>query len=771
MALLIDLQKQQRGEQPLTSPSNGDAHLEKAEAQHFRKKTRKTRRSIHGFSSELVPAVLVFACILLIVTPALLKILDHSITGYEFIFSGSGILLLFAILLARSNSQPANPTDVTLKVANEKLVARLESLEDQAWEVRESEEIHRSLAEIFGDVVINRNQQGAITFSNAIYTKYFDETHNIPSLKNTETSPLESNEIELDTLLGTRWFTWTDLSIRDQKSGDTGWRSVARDITEQKNHERGLVDALKKAEVANEAKSQFLAMVSHEIRTPLNGVIGMAKLLADTELQPAQKNYVEAVQLSGKTLLGLIENLLDTAQIEAGHVKLNVGSTKLTKLVEEVAEILNTSVRKKNLSLATYIDPTIPAVIAIDGDKVRQVLLNLVGNAVKFTEKGGVSLHLHHKGHGKIEVEVADTGPGLSVEDQTRIFDAFIQTDTSSTRDHGGTGLGLSISQKLVSMMGDEIKVESKLGTGSQFKFVLNYAAIENQESAVSFKLENHTLALILPKTPARKALSNTALSMGCKIEAFDGLPSFLSKPSQGGKNTSIIISYEDASTGLSCLKQLRQSLGEDSKLILIGNADQQVEILQMIEAGYNGWLTWPVRAATLYNVLVGQSNIPHSPLDQAPLDKKQLNKAQKDIEIALPKTCPSLRILVAEDNPINALLAKSLLKKMGHAVDHVENGEKAVQALLLEAPYDLIFMDLHMPVQDGESAIQEIRESEQLAGVPPCPIVVLSADGQSAARERAIAAGADDFLIKPLDLDSVTTIVDTIAANKFATL
>jgi len=344
---------------------------------------------------------------------------------------------------------------------NRILAQQLETLQDQIWENRESEEIHRSLAEAFGDVVLHRGADGKVTFFNKHFERYFGPEFNLPKLHMPEASEsrivdapsiLQTSEVELETRQGKRWFSWTDLVIRDEKTGEAGWRSVARDITERKINEADMREALEKAEIANEAKSGFLAMVSHEIRTPLNGVLGMAQLLRQTKMDAAQHSYVEAISTSGKSLLGLIEDLLDTARIESGQMELHKRPTNLHRLVEDVAEMVGPRAREKDVDIATYIQGDIPDTVMVDPDRLRQILLNLAGNAVKFTEKGGVGIFLelqNFKEKNHLVFGVVDTGPGMTKEDCISIFDEFTQASTGATRAHEGAGLGLSISRQL----------------------------------------------------------------------------------------------------------------------------------------------------------------------------------------------------------------------------------------------------------------------------------------------------------------------------------
>ena len=645
-----------------------------------------------------------------------------------------------------------------LEKQNKSLIERLEYMEDVSWEIRESEEIHRSLAAAFGDVVMHRNSTGDIIFSNQHFETYFDRVTPLPdvvALTNNAGNAdknINTQEIEVKTKKGQVWFSWTNIAVRDPHTGDVGIRSVARDITERKTHEQTILEALHEAKIANEAKSRFLTMVSHEIRTPLNGVIGMAGLLKDTPLQSEQQTYVDAIRTSGGTLLTLIEDLLDSAQIETGTLELKKNETNIVSLVEKVAELLAPHAANKGILLASYVDPNIPETCIIDEGRFRQVLLNLAGNAVKFTQEGGVGIELELSTQKpdipndiRLRVSISDSGPGLSNEDQSKIFEEFVQSDNSLTREHGGAGLGLAISQRLIGLMGSEIKIDSEIGSGARFSFEIDVTTAGKFEPSVhSTEKSNEGLAIILPRSPARSALTKLAQSTGRQVTLFGSVDDYLATPKGRFDADTILVFQSDMLQRQLCGIDLRESHEKLNRIFLIGDRTKSEDTDDLKLAGYDGWLTWPVRSNTL-NMVLDSNDIPTHTKNEAKDDLKK------------PEIC--LNILVAEDNPINALLAKSLLGKLGHGVCHVENGQAAFDAFK-EQKFDLIFMDLHMPVMDGETSISSIRQHEKSLRLPHVPIVVLSADGQSDARANAIQVGADDYLTKPLDIDAVKKLV-----------
>ncbi|MEP0942464.1 MAG: response regulator [Rhizobiaceae bacterium] len=666
--------------------------------------------------------------------------------------------------LSRKKSGHTASDIESLRAKNQLLADRLESLEDKSWEVRESEEIHRSISEILGDIVIHRSSggdgdNGNLLFSNGIYDRYFDNEHRPPaadastaagSLDNYD--PAQSRDLELDTLQGRRWFRWTDFPVRDPHTGEVAIRSVARDITQQKNSEQEILAALSRAEQANAAKSRFLAMVSHEIRTPLNGIIGMAGLMRDSQLAPDQKSYVDAISSSGDTLLNLIEDLLDTARIESGQVELAPKSCDLRQLVEGVAELLAPVAQEKGLELATFVAPEIPQYVVADSGRLRQILLNLAGNAVKFTKTGGIGIEVTssfdscHDDQAKIAFKVRDSGPGLAESDQQRIFEEFVQTDEGATREHGGAGLGLAISQNLVELMNGHIGVSSRMGRGTSFEFAITVDALEQDSSwDRSHDQVNQHIAVISDRNPARQALLHSLRALGARISTFDSPQAFQLNDTNSSPFDAIIAPFADWALGDTSL--FRMALAPKGRLINISDVTVTASNPGKSKHDIDAWLTRPVRQQTLVRVLSRQ-------IKPDPSWHREEDEALGGL--------PPMDILLAEDNPINALVAKSLLSKMGHNVVHVENGQHALEELHARQ-FDLLFLDLHMPVMDGLTTLEKMRD--ELGETNKTPVVVLSADGQEDVRDTALKLGAKDFLIKPIDPQSLLETLQPFAA------
>ena len=403
------------------------------------------------------------------VQSAIYDLLGHAISAGA-LFIAVGAVLTFIVVRQRSDA------------AMRAMAERNEELSDRNWELREAEERARSLLESQGDVIVRRDSSGLITYANDAFCTLAGKPHEALVGSTIELTILEHGTMTVqpdgtrvhDQKIacgdGARWIAWREVAVRGETVTEV--QSVGRDVTSRVEAEHALGSARDQAETANRAKSRFLAMVSHEIRTPLNGMLGMADLLLDTPLTPEQLTYAKAAKTSGETLLSLIEEILDFSKIEAGKLDLEARPFALSSMVEEAVELMAPRAQAKEIEIASYVDERLPTQVVGDAARLRQVLLNLVGNAIKFTEKGGVAVIVEPGEHEcEICFEVRDTGIGLKPEDLTRIFFDFEQADGSSTRKFGGTGLGLAISKRIVERMDGRIAVTSEEGTGSTFSF------------------------------------------------------------------------------------------------------------------------------------------------------------------------------------------------------------------------------------------------------------------------------------------------------------
>ena len=646
----------------------------------------------------------------------------------------------------------------------------IETLADRMWELQESEERFHGLIDALGDLVVHRDRAGYIVYANKVFTDLLsvdpaelpEKTLNdlgidigvVPDAAFCDHECLSSTDVVVQTPAGPRWFSWIELSVRDKESGAVSHRAIARDITARKRAESSLINARERAEYSSQAKSRFLATVSHEIRTPMNGIMGMAKLLADTRLSPEQRTYVSAVSTSASALLALIEDLLDYSKIEAGRFKPEPQPMSPREIGDGIVELLAARAYGKDIGLACYAAPNVPRTIVADPGRIRQVLLNLIGNAIKFTEAGGVLVSIERitsENSDRIRFTVADTGPGLREDDRERIFEEFEQADGTSTRTHGGAGLGLAISRRLIAAMGGTISVSSRPGKGSEFMFEIPAAAPGETLESRQAMLAGKRVVVLSENTVEATAIAKT-------VEAHGGAAEIAVTAAQAATLavgcTAILIDAALESSDARLLRHLRQTAFPTCEAItLIAPTDRGL-LGELRVNGYSTFLARPIRGETLLRVLV--SGGAATPIAPAPGSRPATARPAS--------RQPGLSVLIAEDNEINAMLARATLLKAGHRVEVVGNGRAAVDAIVnagARTRYDVVLMDLHMPLLDGLDAISIVRRHEEDHGLPPLPIMVLSADSQENTRHRVLAHGASGFLTKPLDPEALVLAVE----------
>ncbi|RUU59525.1 PAS domain-containing hybrid sensor histidine kinase/response regulator [Mesorhizobium sp. M2C.T.Ca.TU.002.02.1.1] len=705
---------------------------------------------------------------LTIVAIAVMAGLAHLTGAPLIVTAGLAAAALAGLAMHLRNRRDERRTAALLDETAARSRAEIETLADRMWEMQESEERFRGLIDALGDLVVHRDRDGHIVYANSVFASLVDvdardlagktlselgiDVGVVPDAAFSDHDCLSSTDVAIRTPNGPRWFSWIELSVRDKDTGAVSHRAIARDITARKRAESSLITARERAEYASQAKSRFLATVSHEIRTPMNGIMGMAKLLADTDLSPEQRTYVGAVSTSASALLALIEDLLDYSKIEAGRFEPEPQPTSLREIADNIIELLAARAFAKNIGLGCHVEPDVPQMITADPGRVRQVLLNLIGNAVKFTDTGGVLLTVARartETTDRICFTVADTGPGLREEDMERIFEEFEQSDGTSTRVHGGAGLGLAISKRLATAMGGTISVSSRLGEGSEF--VLELPAVAATEPPP----HRHNIladrrAVIVSKNPTEAdAIART-------IRAHGGIVEIAATPSQAapfaaGCNVLLIDAALENSDGR-LLKRLRDSGFADCEAITLIAPTDRGMLGEFRASGYATFLARPVRGETLLRVLLTSHG---SALVQPRPEPRQASSRKRD---------QGLSVLIAEDNDINAMLARATLLKAGHRVKIVGNGKAAVDAVTdagLKFRFDVVLMDLHMPVMDGLDAIAAIRRHEESLAMPPIPIMVLSADSQEKTRHAVLAHGASGFVTKPLDPDALVQAVE----------
>ncbi len=531
-------------------------------------------------------------------------------------------------------------------------------------------------------------------------------------------------------------------------------------------------DMTLKAQAASKSKSEFLANMSHEIRTPMNGVIGMLEMLAGTSLTHEQQDYAESAQQSADSLLVLINDILDFSKIEAGKLEMETIEFDLNVTLDSFTDVMSIKAFEKGIEFACLIKEEVPYHLIGDPGRLRQILTNLTGNAIKFVEKGEVFIKVSLEKETKQKVtllfEVIDSGIGIPKKKLTTLFNPFTQVDASTTRKYGGTGLGLAISKQLAALLEGNIGADSKVGKGSKFWFTAQFKKqkIARKKITLTADIKNQKILIVESQYINHQVFEEYLKSWECEFDIATSVDSALSKLRNAVWEkkpfTIALIDYtmphisgEDLGRIIKQDKDLSQTI-----LVMSSSSAFRGDASRIKEIGFTAFLTKPVKKGKLFDCLRAISSLSHTDLNNPSMDLITSYKVE-EAKVEALDTLPKMKILLTEDNKVNQKVASLMLQKRGHDVVIANNGKEAVN-FFRDGTFDLILMDIQMPIMDGISAAKEIRRHEKNKS-NKIPIIALTANAMKGDKERFLASGMDEYLSKPIKINDVMNVIKRV--------